>query len=166
MKFFFLDLIKIFLKMNSERYPMLNYVPINPTKRLNTNNFKGDLHSTLQKMKYNKIISDLDYHFQNCYISNFDIIHHECRGDKLSHDRRHYETIFKKNIDDEINSDDVKYHFISSAIKSERKDIAFERRIFKEHFSRENLEKKLEKKSVFLSSMKKRAYFKRRNKSL
>ena len=148
--------------MDSKRYPVQNYVPINPTKRLNTNNFKGDLDFTLRKMAFDKIVDDPDYHFQNCYITNFDLIHHECRGDELSHDRQHYETIFKKNIEDEINSNDVKYRFISSAIKSERKDVAFEKAIFKQHFNRENLEEKLEKKSVFLSSMKKKAYFKRK----
>ena len=149
--------------MNSERYPVQNYVPINPTKRSNTNKFKGDLGSTLQKMSYDKIIDDPDSHFKNSYITNFDLIHHECRGDELSHDKQHYGTIFRKNIEDEINSDDAKYRFISSAIKSKREDIAFEKTIFKQHFNRKDLEEKLEKKSIFLSSMKKKAYFKRKN---
>ena len=140
--------------MDSEKYPIQNYVPLNPTN-------KGDLDYTLQKMKFDKIVSDPDYHFRNCFITNFDLINNECRGDELSHDRKHYETIFKKKIDDEIISNDVKYCFISSGIKSERKDVNFEKTIFKDHFNRENLEKELQKKSVFLSSMKKRAYLKK-----
>ena len=143
--------------MNTERYPVQNYVPVNPIN-------KSNLHDTLQKASFDKIIDDPYYHFKNCYITNFDSIHHECRGDELSHDRQHYETIFKKNIEDEIKSNDDKYHFISSAIKSERKDITFEKTIFKEHFNRKNLEEKLEKKSIFLSSMKKKAYLKRKSK--
>ena len=145
--------------MNSRRYPINNYVPINPAKRL-----KGDLDYTLQKMLFDKIVGNPDYHFENSFVTNFDLIHNECRGDELSHDRKHYETIFKKNIDEEINSDDVKYDFISSAIKSERNDVYIEKQIFKEHFNRKNLEEKLEKKSIFLSSMKKKAYFKRKSK--
>ena len=148
--------------MNSEKYPVQNYVLINPTKRLNSNNFKGDLDFTLRKMTFKKIVDDLDYHFQKSYITNFDLIHHECRGDELSHDRKHYETIFKKNIEDEINSDDLRYRFLSSAIRSEWKDVAIEKAIFKEHFSREKLEEKLQKKCVFLSSMKKKAFFKKK----
>ena len=142
--------------MNSEKYPIQNYVPINP--RLNSN-FGHDLGFTLQKMTFKKIVDDPDYHFQNSYITNFDLIHHECRGDELSHSREHYETIFKKNINDEIKCDDLRYHFLSSAIRSERKDVVIEKGIFKEHFSRQKLEKKLEKKCVFLSSMKKKVHF-------
>ena len=145
--------------MNSEKYPVQNYVPTNPT--LNSN-FGHDLDFTLRKMTFEKIVDDPDRHFQNSYITNFDLIHHECRGDELSYSKKYYETIFKKNINDEIKSDDLKYRFLSSAIRSERKDVAFEKGIFKEHFNRKKLEEKLEKKHVFLSSMKKKVYFKRK----
>ena len=100
-------------------------------------------------MTFEKIVDDPDRHFQNSYITNFDLIHHECRGDELSYSKKYYETIFKKNINDEIKSDDLKYRFLSSAIRSERKDVAFEKGIFKEHFNRKKLEEKLEKKHVF-----------------
>ena len=109
-------------------------------------------------MTFTKIVNDPDYHFNNSYVTNFDLIHHECRGDELSHTKKYYETIYKKNIKEEIDSDDCRYRFISSAIKSQRKDIHFEKEIFSEHFNRNKLEKKLEKKGVFLSSMKKKVY--------
>ena len=147
--------------MSSEKYPIQNYVPTNAINTPNSN-FGHDLDFTLRKMTFKKIVDDPDNHFQNSYITNFDLIHHECRGDKLSHSRKHYETIFKKNINDEIKSEDLRYRFLSSAIRSERKNVAFEKRVFKEHFSREKLEEKLEKKCVFLSSMKKKVYFKRK----
>ena len=143
--------------MNSERYPVQNYVPTNPTKRLSSK-FGHDLDITLKKMTFKKIVDNPDYHFQNSYVTNFDLIHHQCRGDELSYSRKHYETIYKKNINDEIVTDNLRYRFLSSAIKSERKDVAFEKTIFNEHFNREKLEEKLEKKCVFLSSMKKKVH--------
>ena len=143
--------------MNSRRYPVQNYVPTNPMKRL-SKNFGRDLHTTLQMMTFTRIVNDPDYHFENSYVTNFDLIHHECRGDKLYHSKKYYETIYKKDINEQIDSDDSRYRFISSAIKSQRKDVAFEKEIFSEHFNRDNLEKKLEKKGVFLSSMKKKAF--------
>ena len=145
--------------MNCERYPVQNYVPINPTKKLNKN-FGHDLHTTLQMMTFTKIVNDPEYHFENSYITNFDLIHNECRGDELSHSKKYYETIYKKNINEEIDSDN-RYRFISSAIRSQRKDVIIEKEIFSEHFDRDNLEKKLQKKGVFLSSMKKKVYLKK-----
>ena len=144
--------------MNCERYPVQNYVPINPTKKL-SKNFGHDLHTTLQMMTFTKIVNDPDYHFENSYITNFDLIHNECRGDELSHSKK-YETIYKKNINKEIDSDN-RYRFISSAIRSQQKDVVIEKEIFSEHFDRDNLEKKLQKKGVFLSSMKKKVYLKK-----
>ena len=145
--------------MNCERYPVQNYVPINPTKKLNKN-FGHDLHTTLQMMTFTKIVNDPEYHFENSYITNFDLIHNECKGDELSHSKKYYETIYKKNINEEIDSDN-RYRFISSAIRSQQKDVVIEKEIFSEHFDRDNLEKKLQKKGVFLSSMKKKVYLKK-----
>ena len=108
-------------------------------------------------MKYNEIIENLEYHFQNCYVTNFDKIHHECRGDELSFSERHYETIFydrlKENIDEENRE-----KFISFAIRSERKDINFEKKVMLDHFKKLEIEKELEKRGVFLSAMKKKFF--------
>ena len=51
---------------------------------------------------------------------------------------------------------------ISSSILCERNDLFLEKEALKEHFMRTNLEKKLEKQHIFLSSMKKRAFFKKK----
>ena len=115
----------------------------------------NDLDLTLKQMTFNEIVNDPDYHFENCYLTNFDLINHHCRGDVLSYSRKHYETISNKKIKEEIVSEDVRNHFVSSAIKSERKDVIIEKQIFKEHFNRELVEENLQKKGVFLSSMKK-----------
>ena len=127
---------------------MNNYIPTKVTE-------VHDLNSRLNKMKYDEIIENLEYHFQNCYITNFDKIHHECRGDKLCFSKRHYETIFynqlKQNIDEQNRE-----KFISSAIRSKRKDINFEKKVILEHFNKLKIEKELEKEGVFLSAMKKK----------
>ena len=148
--------------MNSERYPVQNFVPVNPMKKLDSSNFGHNLNTTLNNMALEKIMDDPDYHFKNCFISNFDIIHLECRGDKLVYTREHYQTIYNKKINEEITTDDLRYHFISSAIKSEREDVILQKEVFKEHFNRNKLEEELEKKGVFLSSMKKRVSLKNR----
>ena len=135
--------------MQSKKYPVQNYVPFNPTNLVKeTRDF--DLNLSLEQITFNKIVNDPDYHFENCYISNFDLIHHECRGDELSFSRKHYETITTKKINKEIVSDDQRYRFLSAAIRSERKDVAFEKEIFKEQFNRETIEKNLQKKCFFI----------------
>ena len=127
---------------------MNNYIPTKVTE-------VHDLHSRLNKMKYDEIIENLEFHFQNCYITNFDKIHHECRGDELCYSKRHYETIFynklKENIDEQNRE-----KFISSAIRSKREDINFEKKVILEHFNKLKIEKELEKRGVFLSAMKKK----------
>ena len=134
---------------------MNSYIPTKVTE-------VHDLHSRLNKIKYDEIIENLEYHFQNCYITNFDKIHHECRGDKLHFSKRHYETIFynqlKQNIDEQNRE-----KFISSAIRSKRKDINFEKKVILEHFNKLKIEKELEKEGVFLSAMRKKIFFKKKS---
>ena len=132
---------------------MNSYIPIKVTEVY-------DLNSRLNKMKYDEIIENLEYHFQNCYITNFDKIHHECRGDKLHFSKKHYETIFynqlKENIDEENQQ-----NFISCAIRSKREDLNFEKKVILEHFNKLKIEKELEKDGVFLSAMKKKFFLKK-----
>ena len=131
---------------------MNSYIPTKVTE-------VHDLNSRLNKMKYDEIMSDLEYHFQNCYITNFDKIHHECRGDKLNFSKKYYETIFYDQLIQNISYDDQE-KFISFTIRSKREDVNFERKVILEHFNKLKVEKELEKKGVFLSAMKKK-FFKR-----
>ena len=121
-----------------------------------------DLNSRLIDMKYNEIMQDLEYHFQNCYITNFDKIHHECRGDKLNFSKKYYETIFHDQVKKNISEVDQE-KFISSAIRSKREDMNFERKLIIEHFNKLKVEKELERKGVFLSAMKKKFFKKNVN---
>ena len=73
------------------RYPVNSYVPQKV-------NFVYDLHTRLNKTKYDEIVNDFDVHFQKCYVTNFDLIHNECRGDKLNFSRKFYETVFENDL--------------------------------------------------------------------
>ena len=57
----------------SAKYPVNSYITIKIEKVY-------DLHTRLNNMKYYEILNDLDGHFSNCYVTNFDLINHECRG--------------------------------------------------------------------------------------
>ena len=134
----------------SEKYPMNNYVPT-------AVNDVYDLHTRLNKDKYDEIISDFDYHFSNCFITNFDLIHNECRGDKLEYSRKFYETVFSERMKKNLREKDRK-NFCASAIKSERKDLYFEKKVIIEHFKKRD---ELESRGIYLSSMRKKFYCKK-----
>ena len=134
----------------SKKYPINNYVPT----------FTGDvhdLHTRLQKMKYDEIVNDFDEHFKNCYITNFDLIHNECRGDKLENTKKFYETVFYDRMKENLTEVQRK-NFCASAIKSERKDLHFEKKAITDHFKIIN---DLESRGIFLSSMRKKFYCKK-----
>ena len=129
----------------SEKYPVNNYVP---TAIDNV----YDLHTRLNRDKYNEIISDFDYHFKNSYITNFDLIHNECRGDKLEYSRKFYETIYSERIKKNLREKD-RHNFCASALKSERKDLHFEKKVLEDHFKKRD---DLESRGIYLSSMRKK----------
>ena len=132
--------------MNYRKYPTNSYIPTRP-KLLNEHD-KFDLDAQLQQMAFNRIIQNPDNHFENVFITNFDLIHNQCRGDKLTHDRKLYETLFKEILNSEINDIEQKHRFVSAAINSGRKDVYIEQEEYKDQFSRKLLTKKLNKNRV------------------
>ena len=86
------------------------------------------------------------------------MIHNQCRGDKLKHDRKYYETLFKEKLNFEINDINQRDCFVSATINSERKDVYIEKKIYKNQFSRKLLREKLNKNGVFLSNMRQKKY--------
>ena len=142
--------------MSYRKYPANSYIPTRP-KLLNKHD-KFDVDARLQKMTFNEIIQNPDNHFENVFITNFDLIHNQCRGDKLTHDRKFYETLFKEKLNSEINDIEQKDRFVSAAINSERKDVYIEKEIYKDQFSRKLLREKLNKNGVFLSNMRRKKY--------
>ena len=142
--------------MNSSKYPMCSYVP---TKPKSTKFY--DLHQRLQEMTFEEVVNNPKEHFDNVYIKNFDLIHHQSRGDVLNYSEKFYKTISisqLKQIDYPKS-----YQFVAAAIKSERDDVYLEKNVIKKHFKKD-IELKLIEQNVFLSSMKKRAYFRKKGK--
>ena len=150
--------------MNHNRYPVTNYVPYNPANYLTGSTVEHSLDDTLDRQKYQKILNNPNYHFANSYITNFDIINHQCRGDKLENSKKYYETIFKKAVDKEIQENEKKTYFISEAVDCERKDVFLKKDVLTEHFNRLELQQKFEKQGIFLSSMRRRAFNKKNKK--
>ena len=79
----------------------------------------------IDDLKYNEFIENTDEHFQKAKIINFDITQHECNGDELEYSKKFYQTIENKDFKDYDNN--VKEEALTSAIKSERKDIFIDR---------------------------------------
>ena len=131
------------------KYPVNSYIPTKVTET------DKDLHSRLKEMTYNEIIEDFDYHFKNCYITNFDLIHHECRGSKLEFSKKFYETIFYDKVKENL-SEQNKEKFLSTAIKSEREDVNIEKKLIIEHLKKVSFERNLEKKRNFSFSNEKK----------
>ena len=91
---------------------------------------KFDLDARLQQMTFNEIIQNPDNYFENAFITNFERIHNQCRGNELTHDRKIYKTLFKEKLNSEINDINQKDRFVSAAINSERKDVYIEKQIY------------------------------------
>ena len=65
--------------------------------------YKHNLMTYIDDLKYEQFVEDKDSHFSRVKISNFDLVHHHCRGAKLQNSRRYYKTIFSndfKNYED------------------------------------------------------------------
>ena len=124
--------------------------------------YRRFIHTRLQEMTFNKVVNDPKKHFDNVYINNFDLIHHKSRGDPLEFSEKFYKTISVSQVSriDYPKS----YQFVAAAIKSERDDVFLEKDVIKRHFKNENIELKLMKQNIFLSSMKKRAFFRKKGK--
>ena len=132
------------------KYPVMSYVP----KKVDC---VYDLDTRLNYETTEEILNDLDGHFKRCYITNFDLIHHNCRGDKLNFSKRFYQTVDSKKLRENLNLEQ-QINFVEAGIKSERDDLYFEKKIYKDHFERI---KRFEEKGIFLSNMRKKFYFKK-----
>ena len=106
-------------------------------------------------MTFNEIMQNPDSYFENAYITNFDLIHHQCRGDKLTHNKKYCESLFNERLNSQIINVNDKDNFVSAAINCERKDVNIENKIYENHFNRKLFAEKLNKDGVFLSNMRK-----------
>ena len=140
--------------MNSKKYPVNNYVPKNLQKTDRSKDNFHDLDTRLKQMTFDEIVQDPDYHFENSFGNNFDLIHHQCRGDSLKFSRKYYETIYSSDLKENLLENDLRKNFVSSAIKSERKDLHLEKQVAEKHFKKD-----LKKNGIFF------IYFKKESKS-
>ena len=138
---------------NSDVITVNSYIPYYPKE-------KSCLHDTLLIEKYKKIQQNLPKYFTDVQLTNFDIIHHELRGDPLNHSVNYYQRIRRENFENISKQDE--HNFISNAIRARRDDIYVEKDVMKKHFVDENVKEKLRKKGIFLSSMERRAAYKKR----
>lgn len=63
---------------------------------------------------------DMDSNFFHAKITNFDLIHHQCCGNKLQNLQHYYETVFDKDF--KCQEDCAHNQVISSAVRSELDD--------------------------------------------
>ena len=79
-----------------------------------------DFLSYLDDLKFENFMENPDQSFRNTKIVNFDIIHHECRGDKLEKSCAHYQTVFKDDFL-RITLKEIKKTVLSSALRNQLK---------------------------------------------
>ena len=121
--------------------PALSYVP--PFTQQDLPWYERDGLMMYDRGKCQDFFRDTKRHFNETKIVNFDIIHKKCGGEVVPDELlKYYQTVNQTRVS-EYPSDDQE-RILSSAFRTDRKDIYFEKKIEK-HFkkiSRKNQEKK------------------------
>ena len=93
-----------------------------------------DMMTYIGHIKYRSMRDNHDSYFKNVKIVNFDIINHECHGDKLIGTYKDYKT---------IKSEHLTYYpkkeaevVLSAAFRNKRDDLGIERDLMIKHFGR------------------------------
>lgn len=60
--------------------------------------YKKDLMEYFNYCEYSEMTKDPTKYFEQKMVVNFDIIHHECRGDLLQGSCKNYQTVYSKDI--------------------------------------------------------------------
>ena len=76
-----------------------SYIP-KKTEKKKYEWYEHDLMTYIDNLKHEQFVEDMDSHFSRVKIPKFDLIHHQCYGDKLQNSRRHYKTIFDSDFED------------------------------------------------------------------
>ena len=97
---------------------------------------KEGLITYFDQLKYKEFKKDRDAYINETKITNFDIIHHECRGDKLEKTIKEHNTIKKEKLKQLPPSE--KYAAVAACFRSSNKNIVVEKSVAKEHFSCNN----------------------------
>ena len=110
--------------MNSQTISANSYVPPYVSPGLKWYERDG-LMTYIDRPKYEKFEKDRDSYLQNAKITDFDIIHHECRGDELQNSYKHYKTVNEKTLDKMPSNDRKKA--IGACFRTKRKDLYVQR---------------------------------------
>ena len=93
---------------------------------------RDGLITYIDRLKYERFEQNRDSYLNNVKITNFDIIHHECRGDPLQNSYKHYNTVNQKNFDRMPSFDRRKA--TAACFRSKRKDLYVQRDIMLAYF--------------------------------
>ena len=94
-----------------------------------------DFLSYYDDLKYDAALKNPDTYIKNV-VKNFDIIHHECRGDKLEKSCDYYQTVKDKELKDHEATSKKKR--LDSSFRNQKKtkqNIFFEKDFINYHFS-------------------------------
>ena len=95
-----------------------------------------DFFSYYDNLKYKKFFKDVDDSPKKTKIINFDLIHHECRGDELEKPESYYQTVFEDKLKNYKRKD--KRKFVASTLRNQKalkQDIFIEKKLVSEHFT-------------------------------
>ena len=117
--------------MSSQKISTNSYIP--PYVSPNLKWYESDgLLTYIDRLKYEQFEKDRDLYLKNACITNFDIIHHECRGGKLEKTYREHKTVCKKSFDKMPLLDEQKA--LGACFRSERKDLHVKRKLMIAYF--------------------------------
>lgn len=114
--------------------------------------YEHDLMTYINDLKYEHFVEDMDSRFTRAKITNIDLIHHQCHGDKLQNSQCCYETIFNKDF--KYYKDSACNQAISFEVRSDRDDIHFECNILKKYM-RSDVKKALMSNGILLGKVRK-----------
>ena len=75
---------------------LISYVPIYAGDYNNLKWYHKDLNTYFDYLNYKEMAENTTNYFHDKHVLNFDIIHHECCGDKLENSYKNYKTISEK----------------------------------------------------------------------
>ena len=93
---------------------------------------RDGLLTYIDQLEYERFSNDRDHYLKNVKLSNFDIIHSQCRGDERKHCDKFYQTITNKNL--EKMPSDHKKKALAACARSKRNDLYVQRDLMISYF--------------------------------
>ena len=93
---------------------------------------RDGLLTYIDRLKYERKYENRDSYLENVEITNFDIIHHECRGDPLQKSHKEYMTVNEQSVDRMSTTDRKKA--MGACFRTKRKDLYVQRNLMLSYF--------------------------------